>query len=378
MFSAKRVVFAAAALAVAAGVAQAGLFTAGNLVVSIVGDGSAALSSAATPTFIQEYTTAGSTVGSSINLTSTALAGGRNYTNSGSQVEAFLTLSGNGQYLTIGGYAATVGTSAVAGTTSSATNRVVARIDSNGNVDFSTALTDAASGGNFRSVCSTDGVAMWGVGSTGGIRSFAFGGTTSTQLATAPANTRVANVLNGQLLLSAQTTSGGNFVGLSAVGVGTPTTSGQTVTLLPGFPGTPTAAQSAYDFWMSDANTMYVADDRSAASGGGIQKWALSGGTWTLSYTIALGTGSAGGGRGLVGTIDGLGQAHLYATTTETAANRLVEVIDTGTLAGATVNTLATAATNTAFRGVDFAPVPAPGSLALLGLGGLAAFRRRR
>jgi len=45
---------------------------------------------------------------------------------------------------------------------------------------------------------------------------------------------------------------------------------------------------------------------------------------------------------------------------------------------GSSFTVLATAATNTAFRGVEFIAVPAPGSLSLLALGGLAALRRRR
>jgi hypothetical protein len=36
--------------------------------------------------------------------------------------------------------------------------------------------------------------------------------------------------------------------------------------------------------WFKDANTLYIADDGSAASGGGIQKWTQSGGTWSLAY----------------------------------------------------------------------------------------------
>ena len=37
-----------------------------------------------------------------------------------------------------------------------------------------------------------------------------------------------------------------------------------------------------------------------------------------------------------------------------------------------------TGGANTIFRGIEFAPIPAPGSVALLGLAGLVAGRRRR
>jgi len=67
-------------------------------------------------------------------------------------------------------------------------------------------------------------------------------------------------------------------------------------------------------------------------------------------------TGSATtyGARGL--TVDWAGAAPVvYATTTEGSANRVIRIVDTGSGAGATL--VATAAANTVFRGLDFAPV---------------------
>jgi hypothetical protein len=51
------------------------------------------------------------------------------------------------------------------------------------------------------------------------------------------------------------------------------------------------------------------------------------------------------------------GKVVLYATTTEPAQNKLVKVIDNGT-ATPSISTIATAATNTVYRGVAMAWVP--------------------
>jgi hypothetical protein len=160
-------------------------------------------------------------------------------------------------------------------------------------------------------------------------------------------------VSDGQLYLS---TGSAGFRGVSTVGAGLPTEAGNTTTLLSGFesnPGTP----SSYDFWFSDANTVYVADDRSLANGGGVQKWTQSEGVWSLAYTLS--TNLTGGLRGLTGSVDG-GSVTLYATTTQTSANRIVSVIDTGASSG--FSELATAPTNTVFRGIVFAEVGGEGT----------------
>src|SRR5438552_18700022 len=98
---------------------------------------------------------------------------------------------------------------------------------------------------------------------------------------------------------------------------------------------------------------MYVDDDGVIGSNGGIQKWTLSAGTWSNPYTL-LNTGAATTAvRGL--TVDWSGaNPIIYATTTATTANLLIKVTDTGS--GSTATTIATAPTNTVFRGVDFTP----------------------
>jgi hypothetical protein len=368
------------ALAAAAGSAHAD-FVPGNLVVSQIGDGSTSLGAAAAPWILKEFTTTGSSV-SSLNLA--AAAPGGLFTGSGTSTsEGCLTLSGNGRYLMLGGYSAATGTTLVAATSGATNPRIVSRVGSDFSTNFSTALADAYGGavgnnGNLRSVASDDGTRFWmgGVGSTtgsSGVRFAPLSNTTSMQLSSvAPTNIRVVNIFNNQLYCSSAT---GTFQGISIVGSGLPTSSPAAITELQGFPTS--TGPSPYDFFFADTSTLYVADDRNISGGGGIQKWVLGGGTWSLAYTIGTGTGSTAGARGLTGVVSA-GAVTLYATTAEGSANRLISIVDNGSAASAAVTTLATSGTNTLFRGVDFAPVPAPGALSLLTVGALASARRRR
>jgi hypothetical protein len=102
-------------------------------------------------------------------------------------------------------------------------------------------------------------------------------------------------------------------------------------------------------------DVIYVADDRSVATGGGVQRWKLSGTTWVLEGTLAKNL--TAGARGLAGFVHG-SLVTLLVTTAETPA-RVVRFDADGTaldmIAG---QALATAATNTAYRGVAWVPVP--------------------
>lgn len=357
----------AAVLALIAGSAAAHAdFIAGNLVVSSING----LTNAAQSVSLLEFTAVGANQAapvSTVNLPTTLSGSNHRVTLSGSATsEGALTLSTDGRYLTIGGYDAAVATASVASTTSAAVPRVAARIASDGSVDSSTALTDAYSGNNIRSVASVDGSSFYTGGPSNGVRYATLGATTSTGFNTT--NIRVVNIYNGQLYASSAAAS--NF-GVGTVGTGLPTSGTQAFALLPGFP---TSTASPYDFVFTDANTLFVADDRSVASGGGLQKWTQSGGTWTLATTYS--TGLTSGLRGLTGGTDSTGAAVLYAVTADATANKLVSFSEANAAAGFT--TLATAATGTIFRGVDFAPVPTPGTLVLGGMGLALAGRRRR
>jgi hypothetical protein len=204
-------------------------------------------------------------------------------------------------------------------------------------------------------------------------------------------NVRVVNFdTSGRVMASAQsstTTANGIFE-----------ISGGTANQLPGFNAASlTNNVSITDFWFKDATTLYAADEgtltgvtSSKNNVGGLQKWIFDGTNWNLAarFTGSGATDNAGtpeteialtsGLRGLTGTVNPDGSVTLYAITGD-SATKLVAFVDDGT---ATISTpfyqLAVAGTNQAFRGVDFAPIPAPGAAALLGLGGAVAARRRR
>ncbi|HEX4347798.1 MAG TPA: immunoglobulin domain-containing protein, partial [Vicinamibacterales bacterium] len=331
-------------------------FTPGNLVVVRMGDGGAALSSAAAPVFLDEYATAGGAPVQTVAMPTAVSGANVRFTDSGSaSSDGSLNRSADGRYLTLAGYDADAGT---AGVVASAAARVVARVSTDGTVDTSTRLTDGYGANNIRSAVSDDGSRFWtaGTGAGGGTRVVSLGAGTSLQVSGSVTNTRIVSIYSGQLYTSS---ASGAFQGVSSVGTGLPATSGQATTILPGFPTA--SGPSSYGFALLDLNsavlgvdTAYVADDRSAASGGGLQKWTFNGATWSLAYTINTG---ASGARSVVADTSGANVV-LYATTGESSANKLVSIADAG--AASAMTTLAIAGTNKIFRGVAFAPQSGP------------------
>jgi hypothetical protein len=441
-------------VAAAASLVQAAPFTPGNLVVTrsvggtvdtAGGPGSVGAVTApnslqgggvACTIFVDEYTPTGTLV-QSIQMpnvrrnTSTDGAGNYALTGNGTQNnEGAITLSQDGQYFVLAGYNSTAlkdnlqpGYVNVGSSTSLAVERVIGRIDMSGNVNTTTALTDVSSGQPLRSAYSTNGTDFWIGGSSGGnvtinsvvvptqgVHYAALGASTSTQLTAGNTNQRILNGFNGQLYMSVNASTVGTR-GVSSIGSGFPTALPSPPTLLvpaqlPGFSDTDIPNPSnlkADDYWFKDATTLYIADQRVAATGndaasnGGIQKWVFDDSDndtileWEFKYNIALGAtdGPANpglvGAHGLAGMTNNLGQAVLFATTFDnTGANRtrLVTVTDLGGAFGAVTN-IATAPDQaggfaTAFRGVEIVPVPEPTSLAAFGCLGVLAVRRWR
>ena len=379
----------AAALALISGAnsAFAGGFKAGDLVVSQVGDGSAALSSSSTAVFLDDYSTSGA-AGTSINLTT---SGTNPFTESGvATSEGALALSSDGKYLTISGYDTGTGTASVAKSASSAVPREEAVIGGSGSVNTST-TTAQFSGNNPRGVATLGGTnpTLYAGGASGGIYSIPEGSTGSNQnqVESATANIRNVAIFNTGTSNALYFSTGSGIAGIYEAGTfatdgtytalsggpkliaqdGTTTTSGGKTT---------TANNSPYGFYFNNGN-LYVAD-----SGIGLQEYNATTGSLIATDTIT---------NGLYG-LTGNGSA-LYATTgfagTASSGNSLVSL--TGGFTGNESNadtTLATAGTNEAFRGVAFAPnggpaspAPEPGqvSILLMSAGGLGlAFLRRR
>ena len=370
--------------------------TVGNILVERVGNGTAALSSAATDIAVLEFTTSGSAI-QTISFPST---GATQQTDSGSATSNGYLNSYNG-LVAVTGYNSSAGTTGVA----SLNTKVTSVLDNTGTVvNRVTYPTGGASGtpvspfsgNNIRSAIATGSNTFYAVGTSSGSPvtggAWYFNGNDFTQISSTttgqPTNLRNIEIFNNQLYVSSSTST---FLGISKIGTGLSTTSGQTVSLEINM-GT---GASPYGFVMFDTNrdslldTAFIADDR-AQTGGGLQKWTFNGTTWVNNYSLLFASAATGLGlaatttanyagiRGLTGSYDdATGAFSLFATTTETASNRIVSVLDNGATP-TTYTTLATAGSNTLFRGIDIVTVPEPSSATLLGLGFLALLGVRR
>jgi hypothetical protein len=384
---------ACALLALATSFASAAPITTGQLVNIRMGDGTTTPAGTGLPVALDVYDVTytlgvptGVTLAQSIPLpTATSgtppVAGNRYLTQGGTAGgEGGLTLSTNGQFMALAGYNNIVGAP-----TNGANNnlqRVVGLLDlSTGTVDTTTVYADTASANAIRNAFTTNGTDIWTANSANGVRYVVAGGTTSTAL-TGTANERRVYVYNNQLYTSRQSAP---VDGVATVGSPPPPMSGsQTVTLLNGMPIV-NANASTYDYFFADANTLYVADDRSTGTGG-LQKWTFDGTIWSLAFS-KLSAGTTGV-KSLAGMVDASGNVTLFGASTGNG-NRLYGFTDTlanTNVANVTENLLVNAATaftgtQWGLRGVAIAPppIPEPATLSLLALASFAiAFRRSR
>jgi hypothetical protein len=370
-------------------------FSSGNIVVLRLGDGATTLTSAAFPINLVEYTKAGVLVGTPLAMPTTTSAPNFRMTESGTASSAgALNLSADKRYLTLPGYDAAVGTTGVVAT--AGLNRVIARVDNTKTaVGINTTTVFPTTGGstaytanNMRSVVSNDGNQFWTGGtasSDGGVRYVLLSNTTTggTQLSTTVTNTRVVNIFNGQLYVSA---SSGAFQSAALVGTGLPTTNGQTITQQTGLPA---SGQNALGYLLLDrdpavpgVDLLYVADQSSTAVGG-ILKYSWNGTTWTARGSLT-GTG-INGTTGIIGFYNcNTSSVELYVTVNSGSNNSIYKVTDnavynaniqnTGTLITSAANAtlLASAGANYVFRGISFAPntrIEAPSAFAVNGGG---------
>jgi hypothetical protein len=328
-----------------------------------VGDGSAALTSASFPVFLERRYFSMAPAVRTIPLPIGVSGSHQPLTLAGTTPrDGALSLSADGRYATMLGYGAPPGTPSISGSAAPPVSRIVGRIDADDNVDTSTVLTTAFNGNNARSAVSVDGSAFWVGGASntsGGIHYITFGTTGGTRILDLPNSVRATVIFGGQLYgSSGDTPSSGVFT----VGAGLPTAAGQTARLLPGMPA---SGQSPCSFVIFDRDaavpgpdTAYVADDRSPLSGGGIQKWTFNGTTWLLAGTFNHDNAGATltvGMRGLTGTVTG-SFVTLVATSADVVMNRLFMYVDDGSSLNPTPTLLTTAAANTVYRGVALAP----------------------
>lgn len=326
-----------------------------------IGTGTTALTNDATAVFVERRKIAdGSLVGTALALPTAVSGANKQLTLSGlATVEGQLSRSSDGKYLVIAGYAAAVGTKDVSTTASATVNRVIGRIDAAGSINTATASTGFTAAA-MRGAASTDGNMLW-VSSDSGVGYTTLGSTAVPTLVSI-VNVRSLGIFgsgNGVQLYASSSSTPNH--GLNAIGTGTPTAANATVTRLTGFTMTNSPASVGFVAFDRDGNgsvdQMYVADD-TAGAGGGVQRWKLSGATWTMDGTVSPGVGS--GVRYVTGFVTGT-TVTLLATTAESAAQnpRIVQFTDNGgAINTITTKLLATAAGNTTYRGIALAPNP--------------------
>ena len=325
-----------------------GQYTAGNIVVLQVGDGTSALVNTGNPVLLREFSPTG-TAATTVTVPSTGanplIIGGTATT------EGLLQRAANGLSLVFGGYAQSLpNATALTGSTAAAINRAVGSVSSAGAFTRVATSTTFFSGNSIRGVATDGSNNFWASGGNDGTDYFGTASAAS-NVQNVKTNNRGMGLFNGKLYFSTQSAAGTQTnLGVYQVGTGLPVTSGQTIASII---NTGTGSQPSGFFFNAAGTMCYIADQRTIVNGGGIQKWNFDGSTWTLAYTLATGAGSTVGAFGVAVDFTG-GNPVIYATTTEGSANRVIKITDTG--AGSAATTLATATTNTIFRGVALAP----------------------
>jgi hypothetical protein len=349
---------AAIAVPLVSSQAHAARFTGGDVVVYRVGTGGAALTNAAAPVFLDEYSPTGTKL-QSVALPTTTSEGNTRLTATGqSRSEGLIDRSADGRFIAVTGYDAAPGDTGPGGlslTTSdpAQVNRVVGLVDANGTVDTTTVLKSAGTPKIIRSATTTDGERLWATGGNGGIVTTTRGTSTTTTVAGgASSNFSALTVQGGQLF-----SSGILADRLTAVGSGTP--SSGTLHDLSGLPDNlltyayAFADLTAADYAGTGLDTLYVADG--SARGGTIDKYRWNGSAWSSAGYVDV-----DGAFGVVADVQG--STVSLAVTTPT---QLVTLTDpNGAAASFTPSTptvLATAAANTEFRGVALAPTSSAG-----------------
>jgi hypothetical protein len=362
----------ATAIAVALGwsaAVEAAPITAGNLVVYRVGDGGAALGTAATPVFLDEYTVTGTLV-QSIPVPSTGTA---SLTATGSATaEGLMTLSQDGKSLIFTGYRKDAGGASPSGDPAATTNRVIGSVGLSGVVNTSISLTDV--GTSIRSATTIDG-SFYYIGASTGVRYAASPGPAGTSVLIDSRNSRQVVLADNNLIVSNGSTAAGFTAKVQSYG---PLPTGATTATPLINLAVPDAVNGISLFDLSPTvpgvDTMYIVSQVENL----LRKYSFDGSVWTASGSV-----TATNAANVTGILNG-GTVNLFLTTASaTTVSTLLPFTDS-TGYNASIDGLAldpaivTAGTNMAFRGVGIIAVPEPSVGILCGLALLVGLRGRR
>ena len=295
-------------------------FTRGNIVVCSPAGGT----SAGSVISLFQY----SPTGTLVNTTTIPSTGTSQLTISGSATsEGFISLSAEKDRVVLVGYDAAAGTAGVA---SSSVNRVIGTIDPAGTYvrQYSQAIFAA---GNARGGTSY-GSNFFSSGSNQGI----YYTNTPALISTSAVNNRSMNVYAGNVYVSSGSSP---FVGISQLGTGISTATGQTETLL-------ATGVSPFQFSISpNGLTLYVADGTS-----GVTKFTrtTNSGAFTNAGYVVYATPCSG-----ICVDYSTTNPTIYATLSTGLS--LITFQDAGSTASS-VTTLATTVSTQPFRGISFAP----------------------
>lgn len=338
--------------------------TPGNLVIYRVGDGvSGALSSLGTAVFLDEYTTAGTLVQTIPVPTSGAsqmVAVGN------ASTEGIISRSQDGSKLVFMGYRSGTGVNP-SGPSPTFNPRVIGTLDVAGTLGTSLAVTDMTNA-TPRSATTVDGSAYWLATSTA-VRYVPTPTVSSTSVVIDARNSRQVNLDSNVLYAS----NGSTAVTAKVQSYGTLPTTTTTPTAVVTLP----SADAVNGFTLLDLDAGIAGPDTLyslVTTTSQLLKHSFNGTSWVL-------TGSTPSPAANLTGMNVGGLATLYLTT----GSRLQVLNDTNgfnaPIAGSIVD-LATASTNTAFRGVGMFAVPEPSTwamgLAAMAGGGWAMYRRRQ
>ncbi|HLO37446.1 MAG TPA: T9SS type A sorting domain-containing protein [Lacibacter sp.] len=340
-------------------------FTTGNLVVVRLGDGTTVYNGgAAARCFLDEYTTAGALV-QTIAMPVTTSGANRKFMLNNGFTGGLITLSLDNRYLLLPGYDVAEFSEPLGSLTAAIAPRIVARINKNAVINTAT-VTGAYDGETVESAYSPNGTDIAVAGrnlnnnGTGGVRYVTFEGSTSLPVNSANMSNYQLNVFNNQLYISCEF----NNVAVGVFSGNFPITVAPAITNLPGLPTTNTTPIGFFladvDNTVAGVDVLYVCDRNGfgGATANTITKYSLVGGNWVKNNSIAVTNP-----LGLTGVVNG-STVTLYATS----STRLYSFADaSGYNANitASLTILATAAGNSTFKGLAFAPSVSDGVTAV-------------